>query len=177
MELLDNTVLVLQLTRLDSQNPNVPRFGRNQVPSIPRKRPISIFPPLSDSSVAEQSNDVAAFTTSESHQYPPTTYASSTTPTASTPLLPKQCACDSLSLINDAETHRATPLWRMTPKWPSQWSYHEILREQDRRLVWSSLSLGAAFNAAILSCGMPLVDLQIMRPENVSLALSDTQDY
>jgi len=168
MELLDNTIFVLQLTRLDQQNPNAPRFGRNQVPSIPRKWPTSIFPPISGPLVAERSNAVATFTPSDPHLAQPCAHAtSSTSLTLSTSFLPQKCPCETLSLLGNEEAHRVTPHWLMAPNWPAPWSTHEILQEQDRRLVWSSLTLAAAFNAAVLSGGMPLLDLHIIRPENV----------
>lgn len=180
LQLLDNILRILQLTCIDVENPSAPVFAKNTVPALSRNRPSVAL--LRSSISNTHTNNPPSFPT---HQFDfnipgaPLYPGSHTTATTKKPLTNGQskeistprvqnCPCQSLALINCPEAHQATPLWLMSPKWNPDWTYAEIRQEESRRLIWSTLGLASGSILAKLAGKLPLPDLYVTRPENVS---------
>lgn len=75
------------------------------------------------------------------------------------------CSCTlfKISTMNprNADT---TPFWLATPGWNSSWTMAETKYEEQRRLVWSALTLAAAHVSYANSLGEPPLDLAITKP-------------
>lgn len=75
------------------------------------------------------------------------------------------CSCALFKISSmSPQSAKSTPFWLATPGWNSSWSLAETRYEEQRRLVWSSLTLAAGFVSYCNSMGVPPIDLAITKP-------------
>lgn len=73
-----------------------------------------------------------------------------------------QCSCDKSPLIGFSNNGQASP------GWDPDWTTAEIRKEESRRLCWSALTLVAAHTADCAAVRRKPLDLQLIKPSNVS---------
>ncbi|KAH9848329.1 hypothetical protein C2E23DRAFT_739894 [Lenzites betulinus] len=143
MASLDALIRCLSLTTLDVDDPRATVFVPRAVPTVPSNAPTSVPPvPLLDlwtSAVMPQS------TTGGSHAHP--VGLTGTTATINMPPGKWRCGCEAYSLGYHWPLARdLAPQWSEMPMWPKDLTAGEMLKEECRRLVWSSVMLTATHN-------------------------------
>ncbi|KAF8318453.1 hypothetical protein DL93DRAFT_2054507 [Clavulina sp. PMI_390] len=75
------------------------------------------------------------------------------------------CSCTLFKISSTNPTSaKTTPFWLATPGWNSSWTLAETRFEEQRRLVWSAMTLAAAHVSYSNSLGLPPLDLAITKP-------------
>ncbi|KAG8863476.1 hypothetical protein FRB96_008216 [Tulasnella sp. 330] len=193
--LLDNTIRTLGLTTLDATNTRTPTLATHSVPTTvsddlsPLKRPAMLTPsephnmptPCSGPSKI-QPERLSAYRYQVSNPPAPfDMYVDGSVQALKGP--PKhpvtsasqvECPCHALSLARSPESSRSAPVWSTMPGWGSSPSRADILKEEARRLVWSSVVLLSVDATTRLGNGEQQLDLHISKPEN---AKTDIRQY
>lgn len=141
MSMLDSLIRTLSLTHVDRGNPRVSTFVSQLVPTI--------------SPTSHSQHPVNSWDT-------PVSPLHSNTPSA-------HCNCTSFTLgRNNVVAQQTTPLWLTTPAWGENWTEAEVIREECRRVVWSSVTLSAGHSSyTAAGGGFAQMDLFINDPSNV----------
>lgn len=75
------------------------------------------------------------------------------------------CSCTLFKISSTSpQSAKTTPFWLATPGWNSSWSLAETRYEEQRRLVWSALTLATAHVSYTNSLGEAPLDLAITKP-------------
>ena len=81
------------------------------------------------------------------------------------------CSCTLFKISSTSpQSAKTTPFWLATPGWNSSWSLAETRYEEQRRLVWSALTLATAHVSYTNSLGEAPLDLAITKPWMVRLS-------
>ncbi|KAI0822887.1 hypothetical protein BC628DRAFT_1326032 [Trametes gibbosa] len=147
MTSLDALIRCLSLTTLDVDDSRATVFVPRAVPVVPNNAPTVTPPvPLLDlwTSAVTPHADI-----SEPHIHPLPVGSTGPSAAINTPLAPGKwrCGCEAYSLGSQWPLVRdLAPQWSEMPMWPKDLSAGEMLKEECRRLVWSSVMLAATQN-------------------------------
>lgn len=82
------------------------------------------------------------------------------------------CSCSLFKISTTSpSSKKITPFWLSTPGWSKDWDMVETKREEQRRLVWCALTLGAAHLSYFSSVDDAPLNLAITKPWNVRASL------
>jgi len=174
ISVMDSVISALGLTSIDAGNPRTPLFFATTVPVIGRPKPegslrgtpLAVLPPL------EEPDDFIQHHLNSQ----PTPFGSDRAaihgaqPSSNS----RHCPCPALAMQSVPDQARSTPLWMMVPKWDQGAPYETVRREEGRRLAWSALQLVSGDIAVRIPSGAPLLDLKLVKPQNVSYIRLDT---
>jgi hypothetical protein len=81
----------------------------------------------------------------------------------------RSCSCSHFQLSNTSPSSRKiTPLWFTSPCWSEEWGVVETRREEQRRLIWNTLTIASGQLSYYDSVERTSQNLTIDRPWNVS---------
>lgn len=192
LQTLDSIIRTLGFLDLDTNDPRLTRFRDHQVPSIESVEQQAMDSAVvavvaSDSSHTHGHHkhnpyEKHGYVNSHSHTVVSPVVAAARlggdgglTGTTSSSMVGGQslgigiadggCSCTlfKISSMNPRNSD-TTPFWLATPGWNSSWTLAETKYEEQRRLVWSSLTLAAAHVSYVNSLGEPPLDLAITKP-------------
>ncbi|KAI0086526.1 hypothetical protein BDY19DRAFT_348662 [Irpex rosettiformis] len=171
LTMLDNLILSLSLSILDSNDERTSRFGSRTVPIVETSSPIPVHnSPRNGSWALPASALLTASSTISSSRSPPNAQTESPTTSLASQSAPP-CNCSALTLgQNWRYATDLTPLWLMTPAWHPDASDPEVRKEECRRLVWSAVTLVAGYTSYVASLNVaPQVRLSLMDASNIAL--------
>lgn len=111
--------------------------------------------------------DISLLTATRASNSPPNTGSLSASGSGGSPHAHAEvgCSCTLFKISSTSpQSAKTTPFWLATPGWNSGWSLAETRYEEQRRLVWSALTLAAAHVSFTHSLGQAPLDLAITKP-------------